>query len=196
MKDLFNSPKRLLIVALVSAIVFTLVIGIFNPERRWDWLLTLVATSISALFAVAAGIWLFNFQTNAKNDSRTAQLRYAVDVELKETLKALQSADGLNIPFSDGTTENVVITHLSSLALEEAARSTLFNAETTSNMTTLARCIRAYNMKVSYLLVIMSGGVAPQPNLEPLLKHALENIEASIHSIIHCIESEESWLQE
>lgn len=82
-----------LVVAILSAVVVTLLVLLLSPDYLGQWLRALAATSISALFAVAVGVGLFYRQTNTTAEHRKQQLVQLLEAEVGDIKNVLDDTD-------------------------------------------------------------------------------------------------------
>lgn len=178
---MFN-PVIVAILAILIAVLYSLIVHHRAPDEVWGWLHTLVATVVSVVFAVAIGVALFNHQTKVTDRARTRQLRASLSAEISDIIRELDSEYSMtiNLPTSKAT---VLLTYIQPLILEDAARSGLFNAVYTENMLHLAQKIHIYNIKVSYLFSVLTAG-SSKPTFEPQTLHAIQNVEKTRKAII------------
>lgn len=156
-----------------------------KKEKFWDWLNTLIAIVVSVILAVAIGIGLFNHQTKITDEVKIQQFRKLLTAEISDIIDILDSGEfmTINLPSCKKT---VLITYIQPLILESAASSGLFESLQTENMLHMARKIRMYNIKVSYLFSILAAGPSEPRYIEyeEQILHAIKNVEDTRKAII------------
>ena len=170
------------IIAILIAVLYSLMVHHLAPDAVWGWRHTFVATVVSVVFAVAIGVALFNHQTNVTDRARTRQFRASLSAEISDIIREISSGNFMTIHLSTSS-QKVLITYIQPLILEDAARSGLFNSVHTENMLHLAQKIRMYNIKVSYLFSVLTAG-SSKPAFEPQTLHAIQNVEETRKAII------------
>lgn len=171
-----------MIVAILIAIFYSLLIHSHIPNEIWGWYHSLISTSVSILIGIAIAIIIFYYQTKMIDNARKNQLRNLLSAEISDSLRILEGGESMVINLGDST-EKVTIVFIQPLVLEDAFRSGLFNSVESENMIHLARKMRMYNLKVSYLISAISSA-ANNPNSENIIRHAVTNVENSKKAII------------
>ncbi len=136
-----------------------------------------VATFASMILTFFIGALLFDYQLETTKARRDEQLRALVLAELTGISEGLDLANATKIRPSDDPAAEVVITHLHPMVVEEAVQSGFFDPSQAERALRLARNIRTYNARVSYLLSILFSGKTGEPDFEQLVLHAIERIE-------------------
>jgi hypothetical protein len=153
MKKLLSSTLTFIILAGLAAAVITLVVSYEDPRELGEWFRTLAATLLSTLFAVAAGIWLFNRQTEVADERRREQLVEGLIAEV-ENLKDEVIADTNPAAFTPVITESgnfcqvLLPEGLELITFDDAIRSGLLPTNVTVQLINLAGFVRAYNSRV------------------------------------------------
>lgn len=125
--------------------VYTYQVSTRGPEELSRWTNQLVATFVSAGFALIVGFMLYRIQRSATNADRKHELRGAILINVFDTWDKLGD-DNLQCPeLPDGTTEKVLLTFLQPTIFEEAIRSGLFDAAETLAMSRQAAIVHIYN---------------------------------------------------
>lgn len=160
------------ILTLVIAAIYSAAIYCLQPEKVWDWLTTLVASGVSFFLAILTGIYLFNQQTTASENSERKNLRSLLGAEFSDLIRILSDTSTMQVTFPSGKIVTVLIAFVQPLVIERAATSGLFTSIESENLLHLARKIRMLNFKSEYFL----GLVQSKPE-ESLMQHAIDNIE-------------------
>lgn len=174
---------RVFFAVCIVASVYSLAVWWFAPDKVWLWWNTFVGSTVSFLFAVTAGLYLFQRQSNAKNKSERESLRSLLSAELSDLKRILSDTDRLTISCPSGRTVGVLITYVQPLATEKAAASSLFLAAETENLLHLARKVRMLNLKTQYLL-----GLIPARAEEAVVVHAADNVEQTRVAVLEDID--------
>jgi len=154
-------------VAILGAEVFTEILLQLQPPEDpfWEWLITLIATVLAALFAIG----VFEYQSRQAERDRQDKLLAALAAELQSNLSILRS--GHRTPFFDqvslpGTQKRYVryadakLVPLPPVAAESAIQSGVFDAADVYLLTRIVRALHVHNNEVSYL---SSSRLSPTP---------------------------------
>lgn len=119
----------------------------------FDWLNTLVATVLSVFSALVVGLVLFRFQTKEADAKKREELAALLEVELAELEREFMASrtvvpDGILEDLRSSAFHEIRLSihHPHPLAIEEAIRSGLFDAQLTAGMLVLAREMKAHNL--------------------------------------------------
>ena len=175
-------PMVFVIIAILIAVSYSLVVHSRAPHETWSWYHSLASTLVSVTTGVAIVISIFYYQTEVSDNARKSQPHKLLSAEISDSLRILEGGESMNVNLSNST-EEVTIVFIQPLVLEDAFRSGLFNPVDSENMIHLARKIRMYNLKVSYLISVISSG-ANNTNSENVIRHAVTNVEKSRKTII------------
>ena len=145
---------------------------------------TFAATFASTILAFFIGALLYDYQAERNDAKRDEQLRRLLAAELNEVLEGLSSVNAMKVSLSDGPVAEAVITHLQPTVVEEAIRGGFFDPPRMEGALRLARNMRAYNAKVSYLLSTLSAGTATHPGSDRFVLHAIEEMEETRQAIL------------
>lgn len=153
--------------AILAAEVFTEILLQTQPPETpfWEWLITLIATVLAALFAVG----VFEYQSRQDERDRQNKLLAALAAELQSNLSILRS--GHRTPFFHqvslpGTQRRYVryadakLVPFPPVAAESAIQSGVFDADDVYLLTRIIRELHVHNNEVSYL---SSGRLSPTP---------------------------------
>ena len=150
--------------AVLSAEIFTQILLETRPRAElWDWLITFVATGLSALLALG----LFGYQSWQTERDRQNQLLAALAGELQSNLDIIRSEH--RTPFiSRGTKPgsyfkyaDAKLIRLDPIVLVETIRSGVFDAADVYRLTRIVRELQVHNDDIGYLLSLRS---APSTN--------------------------------
>ena len=139
----------------------------------------LIATFVGALLSIVVGIHLFNHHREAEKRSDRERLRAILEAESKDISNILGGGEGMTITLPSGTIVSVLVTWLSPLAHEDAARSGEFDAVMTENLFHISRKIRMYNLKVGHLMALVQSRAEEQ-----FLIHAAKNVTETQEAIL------------
>jgi hypothetical protein len=144
---------RLATVLGVALIVYTVAVALASPDQLFDWLNTLVATVLSVFSALVVGLVLFRFQTKEADAKKREELAALLEVELAELEREFMASrtvvpDGILEDLRSSAFHEIRLSihHPHPLAIEEAIRSGLFDAQLTAGMLVLAREMKAHNL--------------------------------------------------
>jgi hypothetical protein len=155
-KKRFSSSAALaFLIAILGIAFFTMAVFVVNPARLWDWSITLGATLVSALFAIATGLALFNYQNRITNEERERQLYTALFAELMDIKRILSRKPTVTFTM-DGDVVETLLVDLAPVVLDKVARSGLVEDRFTTSSLLLAKRMREHNLMVSYLLAVSS----------------------------------------
>lgn len=170
------------IITLAIAAGYSLAVYFIRNEQLWDWLNTLIGSSLSFFLAVLGGMYLFKLQTTAAEESQRNALRALLAAEFSDLLRILRNTSRMTVTLSSGGTRSVLVTYVQPLATEKAALSGLLPQIESENLLHLARKLRMLNFKGEYLM-----GLIQSKAQEPFLLHAIDNIEQTQQSLIEHI---------
>jgi hypothetical protein len=190
-------PKRVFNVSIIIGVLIavfltasvSVLILILAPEELWEWVAAATATLISAILAVTVGIVLFNLQSKDTDNRELERYRQLLQVELTEAMTALEDTPPVEAAL-DGSNEQVILTNIQPLILEDAGRSGLFAPEQTQNMLSLVRLMRIYNSQASNITAMLLGAeYINQPQaLKEMFRHC-ETIRKDIVETAHQLHS-------
>ncbi|MDD2266322.1 hypothetical protein [Sulfuricurvum sp.] len=171
-----------IIVFLLLGIFSLLYIYLFRdtiPQNNVNFLDNVITTFVSTLLSIIVGIFLYEYQQKENKKSEKNRFIAIITAESCDILSILTNGGDMAITLPSGETMNVLITILSPLAHEEAAKSGEFSPVLTENLFHISRKIRMYNMKVEHLL-----GLIRTSSSQAFLKHAIENVNETKNAII------------
>lgn len=186
LQRILNNTWTFVSVAVVSALIVTLLVLQLCPPELVDWLLALAATSISALFAVAVGIGLFNRQTKLTDKQRRQQLAEVLVAEImdiKDVLSETGSGAWTWFKTESGNAKRVLLPEgLEFITFDEAVRSGLFSTPDTVRIMTLVGGLRGYNSRVQRAQAILQAEIIDKEKIESrnagyLLDRNADNLE-------------------
>jgi hypothetical protein len=137
---------------LVGVALYTFGVALLSLDQLLAWLDTLFSAILSVFSALAIGLALFRYQHRETDRKKREELAALLETELEELRWSLLASrtsvpeevwDDL-IP-SASHEIRLSIHHPHPLVVEEAARSGLFGAESTTAMLVLARDMRAHS---------------------------------------------------
>jgi len=169
-KDVSKRAVRLGGTALVLAVIFTGIMVDLCPKALSDWFITLAATFISVVFAVA----LFWYQREKSDEERREQLLTVLSVEVQMLLKILEdsrhpvSVDGEEL----GKT---VMETLPKTALEAAVRSGVYSPDWSTFLVQLNSYVQVHNDDVWHYRAAQFGMTSP--GIASILKTRVEYME-------------------
>jgi hypothetical protein len=118
----------------------------------WSWWIGLTSTLVSVFLGISIAIGIFFFQNNVTQKQDKEKFLFLLDTELSATWQGLQTVDNpLNIKINEKTFSFHVV-FLQQIALEEAARTGLFDKIETRVLLKLARWISFHNMNLNLLI--------------------------------------------
>ena len=144
----------------VVVLAYTGAVRLFSPDDLFGWLSTLLSTVLSVFSALVVGLALFRYQTRQADRKKTADLAGLLETELSEVMEDLVTRR-TRVPTEGDVSafipSNVKVEphYAHPLIVEEAARSGLFGREQMSLMLSLARAMRAHNLRVSEALALL-----------------------------------------
>jgi hypothetical protein len=135
-------------VALLLAALFTGLLWAFNPDAVWDWLVTLAATFISVVFAVA----LFWYQRDKGDEERQEQLLISLIAEVRACLDMLTERPAELRDLNGEELDTAVLEPLPTTVLDEAIRSGVNHPSDTFGLVLISAHIHAHNANVGTLI--------------------------------------------
>jgi uncharacterized protein len=162
-RNVFGSALAVVVAAILCAGVVTYLVHEFSPAQLGQWLRALAATSLSALFAIAVGIWLFNRQIRINDERRRQQLLQVLRAEIRDIRDVLTDTGpgaSTSVLTASGTIWKVILPEgLELIAFDEAVRSGLLPTKVTVQVIYLAGAIRAYNARVHRAQAIIQAEI-------------------------------------
>jgi hypothetical protein len=146
------------ILGILALVCFAAVVILFAPENEqvWDWFIQVAATGIGTILAAAAGIALFNYQSQKTAESREEQLLTALAGETQATQNTL-SEEPSKFKMPDGTIEHVILVRLTFLVAEEAIKSGVFTSNEARLLAGLIGILQVHNDEVYFILSTRTG---------------------------------------
>lgn len=144
-------PWKALVAVVAVAIFYSELVMEFAPDEVWGWFSTLLATFLSALLALAVGLWLFNKQTHMTDRQRKQWLTEVLDTEIEDIRNVLSETDlgaWIWIITSDSSFKQVMLADFELISMDEAVRSGLFPQDVTRELINLVGGIRMFNTRV------------------------------------------------
>ena len=138
--------------ALLLATILTGLLWAFRPDALLEWLMTLTATFISVVFAVA----LFWYQRDKVDEARQEQLLISLVAEARAGLDMLAERPAELRDLNGQELETAVMEPLPSNVLDEAIRSGVNHPSDTFGLALISTQIHAHNANV-WSLVFMEG---------------------------------------
>lgn len=174
------------IVIVVLALGLHAVLRYYNapPGAEYDLLNVFAATFASTILTFFIGALLFDYQVEKTEAKKHEQYRMLLVTELTTILEGLDRANAMKVNLSDGSAEEVVVTHLQPMVVEEAVRDGFFGPGQLERALRLARNMHAYNAKVSYLLSVLSSEIKEEQDPGQFVMHAIEEIEVTRRAIV------------
>lgn len=174
------------IVLVLFALGVHVVLKYYNApvDVEYSLINTFAATFASTILTFFIGALLYDYQVERAEAKKDEQLRRLLVAELNEVLEGLSPANAMKVRLSDGSAAEAVITHLQPTVVEEAVRGGFFDPQRAEGALRLARNMRAYNAKVSYLLSTLSPGTTAGPHSDKFVLHAIEEMEETRQAIV------------
>lgn len=157
---------------LIIGSFYTLAVVLYQPEKIWDWLNTLVGTGLSFSLAILGGIYLFRFQNSASERAENETLKNLLTAEMSDLTRILNDDARMPLTTQSGQTREILIAFTQPLIIEKAASSGLFKQNETENLLHLARKIRMHNFKADHMMGLIRINAE-----ETFLLHAADNLE-------------------
>jgi hypothetical protein len=168
-----------IVAAILGAEVFTELLRQKQADLFWDWLYTLMATVLAALFAVG----VFEYQSRQTELDRQKKLLAALAAELQSNLDLIQSEPrsaflARVLPAETSTMRYVQyaaakLAPMQSAAADAAIRSGVFDAEDVYLLTRIVGQLYAHNNDVSYLTSVRAS---PVPVYADAIKAATQEL--------------------
>ena len=143
--------------ALLMAAIFTGLLWAFRPTAVWDWLITLAATFISVVFAVA----LFWYQRDKTDEERQQQILISLVAEARACLDMLAERPAELRDLNGEELETAVLEPLPTTVLDEAIRSGINHPSDTFGLVLISAHIHAHNTNVGTLACMEGTKVNP-----------------------------------
>jgi hypothetical protein len=144
--------------ALLVAAIFTRLLWAFRPPAVWDWLITLTATFISVVFAVA----LFWYQEDMRDEERQKQLLISLVAEARACLDMLAERPAELRDLNGQELGTAVLEPLPVTVLDEAIRSGVNHSSDTFALILISAHIHAHNSNVGTLASMEGSKVDPK----------------------------------
>jgi hypothetical protein len=143
--------------ALLMAAIFTGLLWAFRPTAVWDWLITLAATFISVVFAVA----LFWYQRDKTDEERQEQILISLVAEARACLDMLAERPAELRDLNGEELETAVLEPLPTTVLDEAIRNGINHPSDTFGLVLISAHIHAHNTNVGTLACMEGTKVNP-----------------------------------
>jgi hydrogenase maturation factor HypF (carbamoyltransferase family) len=173
---------------LIALVYFYYVHKAASANEVWDMTHQLVATGVSVAAAFGGGILLLDIQSRERNKQLRASLKAELQ-EVKETLENTESA--VRIQLAADPEEQVIVTQISPIILEEFIRSSLASPQNTFAFICAARRMRTYTSELSWLASLHSAG-AP----DDMVRDETNNIEITRKDIVADCSRILQWLSD
>jgi hypothetical protein len=144
--------------ALLLATVFTGLLWAFRPDALLHWLMTLAATSISVVFAVA----LFWYQREKSDEARQKQLLISLVAEARACLDMLAELPAELRDLDGRELGTAVMEPLPTIVLDETIRSGVNHPSDTFGLALISAHIHAHNANVGSLASMEGNGIEPK----------------------------------
>lgn len=144
--------------ALLAEALFSATLWGFRPSALWDWLLTLAATFVSVVFAVA----LFWYQREKSNEEGQKQLLLSLLAEARACLDMLAERPAELRDLNGKELETAVLEPLPTTVLDEAIRSGVNHPSDTFGLVLISAQIHAHNANVGALVSMEGNRVDPK----------------------------------
>jgi hypothetical protein len=143
--------------ALLVAAIFSGLLWAFRPTAVWDWLITLAATFISVVFAVA----LFWYQRDKIDEERQEQILISLVAEARACLDMLDERPAELRDLNGEELETAVLEPLPTTVLDEAIRSGINHPSDTFGLVLISAHIHAHNTNVGTLACMEGSKINP-----------------------------------
>lgn len=173
--------------------VITLLVLKFSPDQLGQWLRALATAFISALFAIAVGLGLFNRQIHVNEERRRQQLLEVLKAEIRDIKNELSSTDPgsfTSIQTASGNTRQFMLPlGFELITFDEVVRSALLPTQVTVQVIYLAGGVRAYNARVHRAQSIIQAEIIAAEEVTKrgagyLLDHNVDNLEQHRQKVI------------
>ena len=157
---------RMVTALLIGSVAFVFITELvieFAQQELAEWLITVAATAIGAVLALALALYQFGYQQRETTNARREELRKLIRAELEDTAQELENQYA-NRPPEVGDT---ALVYVQPLILEQAVKSGLFSTSLTQDLLSAVRQFHTYNAKVADLLAF-------RPYLESIDQNAQE----------------------
>ena len=168
----------IILLALTAIAVYSYVLRRRKPSEGWSWVSGLLATLISIVLGVAVALLMFRYTGEQEDAVSRMRFRHLLKAEMTDTFRILASDETMDIS-SGQSTCSVLVTYIQPIAIEEAAKSALFDEITTENLLHLARKMRMYNLKTQFLLSSLAAD-----NSRVVMEFACTNVKVTRLAIL------------
>jgi hypothetical protein len=173
----------LALIIIIIVFIYSIYIHKKVPEKNVDWWNTFVATLISVLAALLVGLILYKNQINMDTEAKKNQFSKLLKAEISYNYRQLNSGTPMTLNI-DTSKYSLYITFVQPLILEQAALSGLFNEVDSENFLHLSAKTRMYNVKVQYLLSLLSVANNTS-NYNEQMRHASSNINETRTALLN-----------
>ncbi len=182
-------PIIVFAVGVFIAIVYTICVWMKKRDEIWNWLHSLIATFVSVLIGVTIAISLFFLQNHYTEQLEKEKYCSLLMSELTNSYRALTTkGEPLRVYFDDEIYSFHHITILQTIALEDAARSGLFDEIHTTTMLAMARVMRQRNMEVELFLNLLSqSNPTSNSTYKSMIKMMRDSLNKTKFFILHDI---------
>ena len=154
--------------AILLTVLFSVALLVFNSAMLWDWVIILVSTFVSVLFAVA----LFWYQREKNDQERQGQLLISLAAEARATLQILDERPAEIRTLNGELIGTAVLVQLPTTILDETIRSCLHLPDDTHGFVAAATHFHAYNSDIAAFLTLQASSVNPK-----ILRGNLDRLE-------------------
>lgn len=185
----------ILIIAIVTIIVFSVLVKKLKPDEYWNWWISFVATIVSLILGAGIGIYLFDYsQDKIRNDDKE-RLTAALESELSELYSILTTGGRMTIKDKDNKHIEVLMLNLNQIIVDDAIRSNLFDHDITSQLIKISRNINILDSSVDNLWAFLRVGAIYNTEYRmDVVKTSVANIEKFEANIKFSIEKLELLL--
>lgn len=170
-------------IAIVIAIVYTVVLYIYCKSECLSWLHSAVATLFAVLLGIPVAIAIYRSQqTDLARQERERHLQL-LSLELTNVQHILRDDKRVHITTQSGRQFKVQITNLEPIVLETAGKSGLFAEHETFMMLDLTGSMRMWNKKTEALLNALNC-MSDDPALDSRIEWFMTNLDKSRSGIL------------
>ena len=170
-------------IAIVIAIVYTVVLYLYSKSECLNWLHSAVATLFAVLLGISVAIAIYRSQqTDLARQERERHLQL-LSLELTNVQHILRDDKRVHITTRSGRQFKVQITNLEPIVLETAGKSGLFTEQESFMMLDLTGSMRMWNKKTEALLNALNG-VSDDPALDSRIELFMTNLDKSRSGIL------------